>query len=160
MRTPPWSSRNKLLWTPPGPEGSNGNDKFMCRDVAKVVLFPSHRIFRSSILREDWFVRSCEEMVFKDSPAVYIDSISYLGVQRHFLRCCAILSIPKYFPIIATSMMRMLFSDDEDAFQRHSSPLAEVSGYEIEAKWANQNATKESDIAHPGWAHDEAWLQE
>ena len=111
MRTPPWSSRNKLLWTPPGPEGSNGNDKFMCRDVAKVVLFLSHRIFRSSILREDWFVRSCEEMVFKDSPSVYINSISFLGVQRHFLRCCAILSIPKYFPIIATSMLRILFSD-------------------------------------------------
>ena len=46
--------------------------------------------------------------------------------------------------------------DDEDSVQRHSSHLAEVSGYEIEANWANQNATKESDIAHPGWAHDEA----
>ncbi len=49
-------------------------------------------------------------------------------------------------------------TDDENACQRHrhSSHLAEVSGYEIEANWADQNATKESDIAHQGWAHDEA----
>ena len=39
--------------------------------------------------------------------------------------------------------------DDEDSVQRHSSHLAEVSGYEIEANWADQNSTKESDIAHP-----------
>jgi len=35
-----WSPRNDSLQTPPGPEGSNGSNGFVCRGVAGVIRLP------------------------------------------------------------------------------------------------------------------------